>query len=539
MNDKRYQYTLYLIVFVIISTIAIQGFWNYKNYQTNKQQVFNDIQWSLDNAVETYYTMLSKNNFLTIVNATDADDKTDFSHVGWDTILKPFKKKIKTLKDQHIERDSVFKITSIDISGDDQSDLDSLDSDFFNDIFNSYEDSLNTKLAPNDTLKLKKFTQLSNDEKNGVTFDKDEQSVTANKVFWGKKSRDSLKLIKGLTTIYIAMQQDSLDYKTLDSLLVTELKNKGVSNDFYLTHFKNKDTLHTSKLQNQAELPFKKKAKSTYLKADETITLNFKNPVNETFKRSLLGISLSTLLILAVISCLFYLLKIIKHQKQLAEVKNDLISNITHEFKTPIATIGVALESIQSFNVIDDKAKTKSYLEMSTTQLSKLNTMVEKLLETATLDSEDLELNTDSYNISEVVASVTEKHKLQHTNKVVTTAIDTDVFAKVDIFHFENAINNIIDNAFKYGGDTIEVLLKHQSSQIEIAVSDSGTSLTKANKDRVFEKFYRVPKGNTHDIKGFGIGLYYTKKIVEKHNGTIQILLNKQKTTFKIVLPHA
>jgi two-component system phosphate regulon sensor histidine kinase PhoR len=164
--------------------------------------------------------------------------------------------------------------------------------------------------------------------------------------------------------------------------------------------------------------------------------------------------------------------------------------------------------------------------------------MVEKLLETATLDSENLELNKDRYNISEVLTAVIEKHHMQN-DKSVTRLIDDNVFASVDIFHFENAINNIVDNAFKYGGNTIEVVLKSKSSQIEIEVSDDGTSLSKANKERIFEKFYRVPKGNTHDVKGFGIGLYYTKKIIEKHDGSITIELNKDKTTFKIVLPYA
>ena len=538
MNDKRYQYILYLIVFVVISTIAIQAFWNYKNYQANKQHVYNDIQWSLDNAVETYYTILSKNNFLTIVNSADANSKPDFSGVEWDTLLKPFRNKVKSIKDQSSKPDSIFKITSIDVSGDDPSEFDSLEVGAFNEFFNSYQDSINKKIISRDSIKVEKFTQLSEDKKKGLTLNKDEQSVTTNKVFWGKKSRDSLKLIKGLSTIYIAMQHDSLDYKKLDSLLVSELKNKGVDNDFYVTHFKNEDILHTTKSNSQAEFPVKKNAKTTYLKANETITLYFENPVKETFKRSLLGILLSTLLILAVISCLFYLLKIIKQQKQLSEVKNDLISNITHEFKTPISTIGVALESIQNFNVIDDKEKTKTYLDMSNNQLSKLNTMVEKLLETATLDSENLELNKDRYNISEVITAIIEKHKMQN-EKSVNYDIDDNLFLNVDIFHFENAINNVIDNAFKYGGNQIEVLVKNKSSHIEIAVSDNGTTLTKANINRVFEKFYRIPKGNKHDVKGFGIGLYYTKKIIEKHNGTIQIQLDKHKTTFKIVLPNA
>ena len=239
-----------------------------------------------------------------------------------------------------------------------------------------------------------------------------------------------------------------------------------------------------------------------------------------------------------MISCLFYLLKIIKHQKQLAEVKNDLISNITHEFKTPIATIGVALESIQNFNVIEDKAKTKTYLDLSNTQLSKLNTMVEKLLETATLDSENLELNKDTYNISEILTTSIEKHQL-NSDKTITFNIPENISAKVDVFHFENAINNIIDNAIKYGGDAISISLEQNHFVFTITISDNGNTLTKANKDKIFEKFYRVPKGNTHDVKGFGIGLYYTKKIAEKHNGTITVDLKNNITSFKITLPNA
>jgi len=112
------------------------------------------------------------------------------------------------------------------------------------------------------------------------------------------------------------------------------------------------------------------------------------------------------------------------------------------------------------------------------------------------------------------------------------------MYGNVDVFHFENAINNIIDNAIKYGGDSISVRLKQIKNTIEISISDTGNGLTKAHKDKLFEKFYRVPKGNRHDVKGFGIGLYYTKKIIEKHNGTIQLELNKNNTVFKITLPY-
>ena len=102
----------------------------------------------------------------------------------------------------------------------------------------------------------------------------------------------------------------------------------------------------------------------------------------------------------------------------------------------------------------------------------------------------------------------------------------------------ENSINNIVDNARKYGGDAIHVDVKKNPQHIEILISDNGASLKPVDKDRIFEKFYRVPKGNTHDVKGFGIGLYYAKEIIEKHNGTINLDLKKQLTNFKIQLPN-
>ena len=176
---------------------------------------------------------------------------------------------------------------------------------------------------------------------------------------------------------------------------------------------------------------------------------------------------------------------------------------------------------------------------MSSAQLTKLNTMVEKLLETATLDSDNLVLNKESINLVSLLESLTNKHKVELNDKVLDFNSDIDeLMVSVDVFHFENAINNIIDNAIKYGGDTIRIALDRTHISTTIIISDDGGHLNMANKERIFEKFYRVPKGNTHDIKGFGIGLYYTKKIIEKHEGMITADASNNLTTFKIVLPN-
>ena len=202
------------------------------------------------------------------------------------------------------------------------------------------------------------------------------------------------------------------------------------------------------------------------------------------------------------------------------------------------STISTAIEAFESFNVIDDKEKTKKYVSISSFQLKKLHQMVEKLLETATLDSESLILQKESTNINDLVLINIKKYELL-TEKNINFTTNTDSkIIDIDLFHFENAISNLIDNAIKYGGNTIEITLNCILSSVEISIADDGDGIEKNQQERIFDKFYRIPKGNTHDVKGFGIGLYYSKKIIEKHGGHIKVSSNSHNTIFKLILPN-
>ena len=493
MNDKRYQWILYAIVAVIISTIAIQVYWNFKNYQNNKQQLVNDVQSSLDNAVEKYYTNLAKEQTYGFAFRSSLKD----SLIGSKSI------------------DSVMHYLDIARSG--ISVLDSINLEIENGLklykWNNV-DSFFKSIDENSTLKRKRIRNVLGDS----IITRDFEMLTS-------------KVIVSLTS-------DSLQLRKIDSIFNEEIKLKNLDINFQLD-LSFKET-HTDSIESKIidSSDLYTISKSPFLPPHSSLSVGFSNSTKEILKRNLTGILISVLLVLAVISCLFYLLKIIKHQKQIAEVKNDLISNITHEFKTPIATIGVALESIKNFDVINDKEKTQSYLNMSSNQLSKLNLMVEKLLETAALDSESIELNKDTHNIIGLIETLINKHKLSTEKEIVFNSELTNLEAKVDLFHFENAINNVLDNAIKYGGEKISIELSKYSNAFVISISDNGNSLTNSSKQKIFEKFYRVPKGNTHDVKGFGIGLYYTKKIIEKHNGAIDLELNNGWITFKITMPN-
>ncbi|MEM6687651.1 MAG: HAMP domain-containing sensor histidine kinase, partial [Bacteroidota bacterium] len=345
------------------------------------------------------------------------------------------------------------------------------------------------------------------------------------------------QLFNEISSLYISITEDSMNFDKLKTFLDTEFERKQIEVPYRLQlqiHNRVVDGIATDTLPANALKTF---AKSAYQKPDEKLELQYANVTIPVLKKSMFGILISTLLSLAIISSLLYLLRVIRRQKQLAEIKNDLISNITHEFKTPITTISTALEAIQHFGAIKDPEKTQKYLSISDKQLKKLHLMVEKLLETATLDSEKLLLKKEQIDLVDFVQKITDKQRTLSSEKTLSFRSNIESLAiEIDSFHFENAITNLIDNALKYGGDTIEVNVTKVLETIEITVSDNGNSIDKSQREKIFDKFYRIPKGNTHDVKGFGIGLYYTKKIVEKHNGTIQLVPNTNHTIFKITL---
>lgn len=516
MGFKNERVTLVFISITVLIIIVVQLFWNLKNYQQNQQYIVTEIQESLDNAIEEYFTKQQKETIYTIVEQPKKNK-------GSKEILSTISKSILGLPAKN-EDDISFKIESIEISSDDKNYKQSkalLDS-----ISNSIKGKLETTVR--DKFYLQKKTENTNKNSNL-------------KVYFGKSKADSLRIqkeINAISSLMISLNNASINYQQLDSIFKNKLAIKGINTDFYIEHKRN-DTI----LRNKERTRIIKKlnastiAKSTFLKLEDKITVYYQKPNGLAIKRSSFGILLSLLLSLVIIGSIFYLVAIIKKQKELALIKNDLISNITHEFKTPITTISAAIESITNFNAINDKEKTNKYLAISSNQIFKLQTMVEKLLETALLDSEKLLLQQEPTNIDEFVEKIVQRQK-QLTQKQILYASHTkEQIIRIDRFHMENVVSNLLDNAVKYGGNTIEVTLNPVPKAMELMVRDNGEGIDKNQQQKIFEKFYRVPKGNTHDVKGFGIGLYYVQKIIEKHKGTVELHSKPSLTTFKISLP--
>ena len=252
----------------------------------------------------------------------------------------------------------------------------------------------------------------------------------------------------------------------------------------------------------------------------------------------------SFLLIIIVLACFAYALHIIFDQKKVSEVKTDFINNMTHELKTPISTVSLALEALVNFDVRNNEERSLRYLDISRRELKRLSTMVEKVLNIAQYEKGEITLNKEEHHLNYLIENVTEtiSMQVQKKNGTLTCNLNAQpdmIFA--DKVHINNLLYNLIDNSNKYFIDKPEILIvtKTVDKGVSLEVSDKGIGISKEEISRVFDKFYRVPTGNIHNVKGYGLGLSYVKDIVDMHGGKLSITSEINKgTTFIIYLPY-
>ncbi|HBK71885.1 MAG TPA: two-component sensor histidine kinase [Flavobacteriaceae bacterium] len=253
----------------------------------------------------------------------------------------------------------------------------------------------------------------------------------------------------------------------------------------------------------------------------------------------ILGTVFIFIIILAFASAIYQLIK----QKQISEIKTDFISNMTHEFKTPIATINLALDAIKNPKIINDKEKVLRYVEMIREENKRMHGQVENVLQISRLEKNQLDLKKGVADLHDII-----KEAINHIDLIVKDnegyinlhleAIQSEVM--INEFHFTNVIVNILDNAVKYTNEPpkINIYTENAGNYIILSIKDQGIGMNKNVQKQVFDKFYREQKINIHDVKGHGLGLSYVKKIVEYHHGNVYVESEKGKgSTFTIKLP--
>jgi two-component system phosphate regulon sensor histidine kinase PhoR len=229
-----------------------------------------------------------------------------------------------------------------------------------------------------------------------------------------------------------------------------------------------------------------------------------------------------------ILFCFSYTIYIILRQKQVSEMKTDFINNMTHEFKTPIATISLAADSINSPSISSNPEKVKRFSNIIKEENNRMLSQVEKVLQMAVLDKRDFSLNLSEIDLHRIIKQAAEHGRLQLQSKEGTITLEleaTDPKIAGDETHISNIIHNLLDNAIKYTPKKPQITIKtiNKTNGIQITVSDNGIGMTSEARKQIFDKFYRVHTGNLHDVKGFGLGLSYVKAIVTAHNGQIDV----------------
>lgn len=351
--------------------------------------------------------------------------------------------------------------------------------------------------------------------------------------------------------------EERINRMTLDTLLRQALQERGITIPFaYGVRTKAKPQFLFTSL-GAAAGPFETNGYKAVLfpnNLQETgnyIYVYF--PTQEQFILSRLAFTFgaSAVLLLVILACFYIAISTIVRQKKLADIKNDFINNMTHEFKTPISTISLAVEMAQeglrspnNEPTGESAGRLMRYMGIIRDETRRLGSHVEKVLQMALLDRGEIKLNLSAVSVHDVIENVLNTIGLQIEQQGGEVDLDFEAdrdVVEADELHLTNIVYNLVDNAIKYSPEPPHITLRTRSlpEGVQITVADRGIGMTNEQVSRIFEKFYRVPTGNRHDVKGFGLGLSYVKKMVDEHHG--QITVHSQPgngSSFEIVIPY-
>lgn len=351
---------------------------------------------------------------------------------------------------------------------------------------------------------------------------------------------------------YYDERRQKVDTLLLDSLLRSELERVKIRSNYvyYLSNAypaspRYANINRADRISDSLDIEYYKinLAPPNSFMEPEYLMLFFPTQGKDEFRR-MTPFWLTSVIVIGIMIFSFYyiMLNNIK-QKKLSVIKNDFISNMTHEFKTPISTISLASEMLADDSISRTPEKQQRYLQMIRDENKRLSVLVESILQTSILDKGEFKLKLTEVDVHEIINSAINNTQLQINQRkgVVHTYLKAQKFKlQADRVHLTNIIFNLIDNAIKYSAGPPEISIStfNTAEGIMIQVKDNGIGISKENQRKIFDKFYRVPTGNVHNVKGFGLGLSYVLAVVVKHNGTISVNSEPGKgSTFNVHLP--
>ncbi len=373
-----------------------------------------------------------------------------------------------------------------------------------------------------------------------------------------KKGQTQSTVIANLAEEYQNINQPlkrRINYIWLDSLLRFELHDHGITLPVsYEILTNNNDSLIFSKAMDTVGVKPKFISADTYqttlfpkdvLRDPGKIRITF--PQKNSFILGSMTASLATTggLIAVLIFCFGYTIFSIIRQKKISEMKTDFINNMTHEFKTPVSTIMIASEALRDPEIVADRSRVSRLANVIYEENARLGIHIERVLNVARIEKNDFKLEKRPLDVNEMINIVIDSMalKLQKHDVKLTLQLDAvNAVVLADELHFSNIIYNLVDNAIKYSNGTPDITISsaNRGDQILIRVADKGIGMSRDQQTKIFEQFYRIPTGNLHDVKGFGLGLSYVNTIVKRLNGAISVRSEKDKgSDFELRFPLA
>lgn len=338
--------------------------------------------------------------------------------------------------------------------------------------------------------------------------------------------------------------KNRLDPFWIDTLLRIELHNEGISTPFsYEVTTANKDSLIFSKANDIVgeqptftsgtiyQMPIFSKE---VINDPGLIKLAFPQKNSLIISKMMATVATTGGLLIVLVFCFVYTIATILKQKKVSEMKTDFINNMTHEFKTPVSTIMIASEALKDNEIAHDQSRVSRLANIIYEENERLGSHIERVLNIARIDKNDFKLDKKPLDVNDMIAVVVDSMalKLQKHNAVTTLQLDAEnPIINADELHFSNVIYNLIDNAIKYsiGSPDITISTLNKNGQVVIRVADKGVGMSRDQQTKIFEQFYRIPTGNLHDVKGFGLGLSYVNTVVKRLNGMISVRSEKEK----------
>ncbi len=346
---------------------------------------------------------------------------------------------------------------------------------------------------------------------------------------------------------YIVNVNNSFRAEILEFLLKKEFNEAALNEDFEYGIY----DCETNKMVSGKYVALSSQVESTKplteeLKTDDNFVyyfgVRFPESQRYIFQSMTLPIIFSALLFLAIIFFI-YSISVILRQKRLSEMQKDFINNMTHEFKTPISTINISSDVLLRTPLIQENKRLQQYAAIIKEQNNRLNKQVEKVLQFARIEKKDFKLKLESINLNELLQNIAYSVQLrvdEQKGVFNLSLCDETVFVQADRLHLTNILHNLLDNAIKYSEETLEIGLscvQLNNNAVKITISDKGIGIPKEYQKKIFKKFFRIPTGNVHNVKGFGLGLFYVRNICRKHGWKLNLESEGQGTTFTIQIP--